>query len=282
MQIRNVGVVGCGTMGTGIVQVCALKGFDVTFCEVSQELVDKALNKIKSDMQRIVEKGKITKDEMDRAIMHIDGTTELQKLSKSDIVVEAIVENITEKKNLFKKLSEICNETTILATNTSSLSVTELAISVKNPHRVIGLHFFNPVPVMKLVEIVRSALTSDEAYSETKSFAEALGKTPVTVKDTPGFIVNHLLIPYLLDAIKALEKGIATKEDIDTAMKLGCNHPMGPLELADLIGLDVVLSIADAVYGELKEQRYAAPMLLRQMVRAGFLGRKTKKGFYSY
>jgi 3-hydroxybutyryl-CoA dehydrogenase len=282
MQIKNVGIAGCGIMGSGIAQICAQNNYKVTVLEPTQELLDKGLGKIKSFLQAGVDRGKVKKEDMEKALSNIKGTTTLPDLKESDILIEAIIENMEEKKKLFRELDKLCPEHTIFASNTSSLSITEMAQVTKRPEKFIGLHFFNPVPIMKLVEIVRPEITSPQTYEIARSFIESLGKTVITAKDTPGFIVNLLLIPYLLDAIRAVENGLATKEDIDTGMKLGCGHPMGPLELLDFVGLDTTYYIANIMFEEFKDTRYAAPPLLKRMVAAGLCGRKSGKGFYSY
>jgi 3-hydroxybutyryl-CoA dehydrogenase len=282
MDIKNVGVVGCGLMGSGITQVCAQTGYTVTVKELNQELLDKGISKIRGFLQTGVEKGKVKKEEMEVALSRIKGTTTLADLKNSDIVIEAVIENMDQKKQIFRELDGICPPHTIFASNTSSLSITEMSTVTGRPDRFIGLHFFNPVPIMKLVEIVRPEITSQQTYDTAKAFAESLGKTVITAKDSPGFIVNLLLIPYLLDAIRAVESGIATKQDIDTGMKLGCGHPMGPLELLDFVGLDTTYFIAEAMFNEFKNPIFAPPPLLKRMVLAGLHGRKTGKGFYEY
>ncbi len=282
MNIKKVGVVGCGVMGSGIVTVCALKEYDVTFVEINDSLVNKGLNNIKSFLHKGVEKGKFTSEQVEKTLTRICGTTDIGKLATSDIVIEAVIENLEEKLKIFAVLDKICKESAILASNTSSISITKLASVTKRPEKVIGIHFFNPVPIMKLIEIVRGLQTSEETYNLAKGFCESLGKVVVSAKDNPGFIVNYLLIPYLLESVRALENGIASKEDIDTAMKLGCGLPMGPIELIDFIGVDTTLYIADAMYAEYKDPKLAAPPLLRKMVAAGFLGKKAGKGFYDY
>jgi len=282
MEIKKVGVVGCGLMGSGITEVCARSGYEVVVREISDELLQKGLGRIKASMSKGVSRGKLTQEEMDAALARIKGTTSMQDFANCDIVIEAVVENLEIKKQVFAELDRITPPHAILASNTSSLCITEMAAVTKRPDKVLGLHFFNPVPVMPLLEMVRTILTSEETMDTARQFGESLGKTIVVAKDAPGFIVNALLVPYLLDAVRMLETGYATKEDIDTAVKLGLNHPMGPLTLLDFIGLDTVLYIADAMYGELKDPRYAAPALLRRMVIAGKLGRKSGEGFYKY
>lgn len=282
MEIKRVGVVGCGLMGSGIVQVCAQAGYQVVVSEINEDLLQKGLNGIERFLAKGVEREKVTQEEMDAALARIQGTVDIQDLKDCDLVIEAIVENMEAKKEIFASLDEICPPHTILASNTSSLCITEIASATKRGKKVLGLHFFNPVPLMRLLEIVCTILTSEETFEKAIEFGESLGKEIVVAKDAPGFIVNLLLIPYLLDAIRALENGVATKEDIDKSMVLGLNHPMGPFTLLDLLGLDTTLFIADAMYGEFKDSRYAAPPLMRRMVTAGHLGRKTGKGFYDY
>jgi len=282
MKIRKVGVVGCGLMGSGIVEVCARAGYEVVVREVNDEFLQKGLGRIKKSMSRGVRKGKLAQEDMDAAWGRIKGTTTLADMADCDIAIEAAVENMEIKKSIFAELDGILPPQAILASNTSSLCITEMASVTKRGDKVLGIHFFNPVPVMPLIEFVRTILTSDETMAIAHEFGASLGKTMVTAKDTPGFIVNRLLIPYLLDAVRIYENGLASKEDIDTAIKLGLNHPMGPLTLLDFVGLDTCLFIADAMYEEFKDPRYAAPPLLRRMVLAGHLGRKSGKGFYEY
>jgi 3-hydroxybutyryl-CoA dehydrogenase len=282
MEIKEVGVVGCGLMGSGIVEVCARAGYEVVVREVNDEFLQKGLGRIKKSMSRGVRKGKLTQEDMDAAWGRIKGTTALADMADCDIAIEAAVENMEIKKSIFAELDGILPPHAILASNTSSLCVTEMASVTKRGDRVLGIHFFNPVPVMPLIEFVRTILTSDETMAIAREFGASLDKAMVTAQDTPGFIVNRLLIPYILDAVSIYENGLASKEDIDTAIKLGLNHPMGPLTLLDFVGLDTCLFIADAMYEEFKDPRYAAPPLLRRMVLAGHLGRKSGKGFYDY
>lgn len=280
--MKKIGVIGCGQMGGGIAQLCAQSGFPTLVNEVSQEFLNKGLDRIKTTLSKSVEKGKLTKEAMEKTMANLKGTTRLEDFRDVDIAIEAVIENFDEKKRVFSTLDKVCPATAILATNTSSISIMDIASTTKRPDKVIGMHFFNPVPVMNLVEIVMGLQTSNETYTAIKELSASLGKAIVTTKDRPGFIVNYLLIPYLLDAIRTLESGAATKEDIDTAMKNGCNMPMGPLTLSDFIGNDTVLYIANVLYEGFKETKYVAPPLLRQMVTAGLLGKKTGKGFYSY
>lgn len=282
MDIKTVGVVGCGLMGSGIAETCARKGYRTIVREVNDDLLAKGMKAIQTSMARAVEKGKATQQEVDTALARLTGTTDLAAMAECDLVIEAIVENMAEKKKVFAALDDICPPHAILASNTSSLCITEMASVTKRGGQVLGMHFFNPVPVMPLLELVRTILTSDETLETAKAFGASLGKTCIVAKDTPGFIVNLLLVPYLLDAVRALENGVATKEDIDAGMKLGCNHPMGPLTLLDFVGLDTAYYIANVMFEEFKDPRYAAPPLLKRMVLAGHLGRKSGKGFYDY
>ena len=282
MEIKKVGIVGCGTMGSGITQVCAQSAYQVVVSEINNELLNKGLASISNFLTKSVEKGKLSQQDKDSTLARIKGTTNTKDLSDCDLVIEAAIENMELKKKIIAELDKICPKHAILATNTSCLSIIDIAMVTSRPDRVLGLHFMNPVPLMKLLEIVKTIATSDEALETGKTFGKSLGKTIVTAIDTPGFIVNRLLMPYLIDAIHMLETGIATREDIDTAINLGLGHPMGPLTLLDLIGLDTALFVCDAIYEEFKDPRYAAPPLLRKMVTAGWLGRKTGKGVYEY
>ena len=282
MEIQKVGVVGCGLMGSGIVEVCARAGYEVLVREVNDELLDTGLARVRKSLARAVARGKVSQAQADQALALVHGTLNLADFSDCDLVVEAAIENMAVKKEIFATLDGILPAHAILASNTSSLCITEMASSTKRGDKVLGIHFFNPVPVMPLIEFVRTILTSDETMEAARQFGASLGKTMVTAKDTPGFIVNRLLIPYLLDAVRAYQDGLASKEDIDTAIHLGLNHPMGPLTLLDFVGLDTCLFIADAMFDEYKDPRYAAPPLLRRMVLAGQLGRKSGKGFYDY
>jgi 3-hydroxybutyryl-CoA dehydrogenase len=282
MPIEKVGVVGCGLMGSGITQVAAQAGLAVTVREVSPELLQKGLKSIESRLDRLVEKGTLSAAERDQVRGRIRGTTRLEDLAGSDIVIEAIVEQLPAKKELYHELDRLCPPGTIFASNTSSLSITEMAAATHRSGRFVGMHFFNPVPVMKLVEVVRTVSTDPAAYEEAVAFAVRLGKTPVRTSDRTGFIVNRLLVPYLLDAIRALEEGVGSVEDIDTSMKLGCGYPMGPFTLLDFVGLDTTYYIAEIMFDEFKEPRFAAPPLLKRLVLAGWHGRKTGRGFYDY
>ncbi len=282
MEINQVGVVGCGLMGSGIVEVCARAGYHVIVSEVSDQFLQKGLGRVQQSLAKAVARGKATQEQADQALAHIQGTLELADFANCDLVVEAAIENMELKKEIFARLDGILPPHAILGSNTSSLCVTEMASVTQRGDKVLGIHFFNPVPIFPLIEFVRTILTSDETMEIAHQFGASLGKTMVTAKDTPGFIVNRLLIPYLLNAIQIYENGLASREDIDTAIKLGLNHPMGPLTLLDFVGLDTTLFIADAMFEEYKDSRYAAPPLLRRMVLAGHLGRKTGKGFYDY
>jgi 3-hydroxybutyryl-CoA dehydrogenase len=282
MEIRKVGVIGCGLMGGGIAQVSAQSGFETVVREVSQDLIDQGLRRIESVLLKDIGKGKLSADAKDAAMARIQPTTALDPFADCQVVVEAIVERLDAKRELFSVLDNICPPETIFASNTSSLSIIEIAAATKRPDRFAGLHFFSPVPVMKLVEVVRSIATSIETVAALHDFGIALGKTVVEAKDTPGFIVNRLLVPYLLEAVRVLESGVASRDDIDQGMQLGCGHPMGPLALLDFVGLDTTYYIANIMFDEFKEPRFAPPPLLKRMVLAGQLGRKSGKGFYDY
>ncbi len=282
MAIQKVAVVGCGLMGSGIAQVCATAGFPTVVREVSVELVDKGLKGIEKNLNRLAEKGTISETAKGEIRGRLKGTTSLDDLKNCDLIVEAIIEQLPVKRELFASLDTLCPPSTIFASNTSSLTITEIATATKRPQRFVGLHFFNPVPVMKLVEVVRTIATDAAVYEEMVAFGAKLGKTPVRAKDSTGFIVNRLLVPYLLDAIRALEEGVGSIEDIDNSMKLGCGHPMGPLTLLDFVGLDTTYYISQIMFDEFKERRFAAPPLLKRMVLAGWNGRKSGRGFYDY
>lgn len=281
-DIEKVGVVGCGLMGSGIAEVAAVSGFPVVVREVDDGTLEKGLGSIERSLDKAVKRGKRSEDERDEALDRITGTVELGPLAECDLVIEAIVEDVDAKQELWSELDELCPESTIFGSNTSSIPIAEMAAVTDRPDRFLGLHFFNPVPVMGLVEIVRGGATSEETMEAAYAFAEAVGKEPIEARDTCGFIVNRLLVPYLLDAVRAYENGVGTIEDIDRGMELGCSHPMGPFTLADFVGVDTLLHIADIMAEEFKEPRYAAPQLLRRMVQAGHHGRKTGAGFYDY
>jgi 3-hydroxybutyryl-CoA dehydrogenase len=269
-------------MGSGIAHVVAQSGFQVVVREVTPELLDKGLKSIEKNLQRMVEKGTLTDVERDHARSRLKGTTSLNDLKDADLIIEAIIEQLPDKKALYQELDKLCPKTTIFASNTSSLSITEMATFTTRPERFLGLHFFNPVPMMKLVEVIRTIATDPAVYTEVVEFATRLGKTPVRTTDRTGFIVNRLLVPYLLDAVRALEEGVGSIEDIDNSMKLGCGHPMGPLTLLDFVGLDTTYYIANIMFDEFKEKRFASPPLLKRMVLAGWNGRKAGRGFYDY
>jgi 3-hydroxybutyryl-CoA dehydrogenase len=286
MEVKKVGVLGCGLMGSGIAQVCAMAGFDVTVLEVEQKFLDKGFSGIEKSLakfaERPPEKGGITAQQKDVIRARLKGTTDKRELAHCDIVIEAIIENVVQKKEMYVAIDSIVKKQAILASNTSSISITELMTASKRPERFIGLHFFNPVPLMKLVEVVRTIATADDVYESVYEFARKLGKVPVRTSDKTGFVVNRLLVPYLLDAIRAYEEGVGSIEDIDNAMKLGCGYPMGPFALLDFVGLDTTYYITHVMYDEFKERRFASPPLLKRLVMAGWYGRKSGKGFYDY
>ncbi len=282
MEIKTVGVIGCGLMGGGIAQVAAQAGFKTVVREVNDDVLQKGLARIDKFLSRSVEKGKMTAEQKDAVMANLHGTTDLAALKECDIIIEAVVENIDLKKEIFSELDKTCPAHTIFASNTSSLTVTEMAAATNRPDRFVGLHFFNPVPVMKLVEVVRTIATSQETFDKAFAFGTSLGKEPIACKDNSGFVVNLLLVPYLLDAIRAVENGVASVEDIDKGMQLGCGYPMGPLTLLDFVGLDTTYYIANIMFDEYRESKYAPPPLLRKMVMAGYYGRKSGKGFYDY
>jgi len=282
MEIKTVGVVGCGLMGSGIAQVSAQAGMDVIVREIDQGLLDRGFGRIRKFLDGGVAKGKMTAPEAETIFGRLRGVTQVEELAGADLVIEAATENLKVKEEVFSTLDRVCPEHTILSSNTSSLSITEMAAFTKRPDRFLGLHFFNPVPLMKLVEVVKTIRTSPETVERGLDFARKVGKTPILAKDSPGFVVNLLLVPYLLDAIRALEKGVATVEDIDAGMKLGTGYPMGPFTLLDFVGLDTTYYIANIMFEEFKSPQYAAPTLLKRMVHAGFHGKKSGKGFYDY
>ncbi len=282
MEIQKVGIVGFGQMGTGIAQVSASAGYNITACDVKPELLEKGIARITKNLTKAIEKGKITEEDKSRVLGNIKTTTSLKDVAQSDLIIEAVVENMDTKVKLYNQLDEIVKDEAFFASNTSSLSVTDMSAATKHPEKFLGLHFFNPVHIMKLVEVVRTISTSDETYKSGREFAESVGKTVVTCGDRPGFVVNRLLVPYLLDAVRLLENGTASRDDIDNGMMMGCGHPMGPLTLIDFIGLDTILYIGDIMFEEFKDSHFASPPLLRRMVNLGYLGKKSGRGFYDY
>ncbi|TMF57740.1 MAG: 3-hydroxybutyryl-CoA dehydrogenase [Chloroflexi bacterium] len=280
--MKQLYVAGAGLMGSGIAQTAAIRGFDVSLRDVDDSIVGRALDSIKKRLDSQVAKGKLEATARDEAVARLHPTTSLEAAGRADLVIEAITENFEAKRELFKRLDAICRDTTILASNTSSIPITRMAAATRRPDRFIGMHFFNPVPVMPLVEIIRGRETSEQTVATALELASALGKTPITSLDYPGFIVNRMLVPFVNEAIRALMEGIGTREDIDQGARLGLHHPMGPLELADFVGLDTHLYICDVLYEGLHDPRFAAPPLLRQLVDAGHFGRKTGRGFYRY
>ena len=282
MAIRTVGVLGCGLMGAGIAQVCAAAGYKTIVREVDQALLDKGLARVKKFLEDGVAKGKVTAEARDTTLGNLSGTTSVEALKDCDLIIEAIIENLEQKRTTYAALEQVVGAHTIFLSNTSSLCITELAAATTRPDRFGGLHFFNPVPLMKLVEVIRALTTSDETYQTVFAFAASLGKEPITAPDRPGFIVNRLLVPYLLDAIRAYENGLGTIEDIDQGMKLGCGYPMGPFTLLDFVGLDTTYYIANIMFEEFREPAYAPPPLLKRMVLAGRMGKKSGQGFYKY
>ena len=284
MEIKKVGVLGCGLMGSGIAQTAATAGFDVVVREVSNELCERGFTGIERSLAKFAEKGTISADQQTEIRSRLKGTTEFADLADCDIIVEAIIENLDTKRDTYKRLDELCKPETIFASNTSSLSITEMMTATSNERqrRFIGLHFFNPVPIMKLVEVVKTILTDEAVYEQAVDFGKRLGKVPVRASDKTGFIVNRLLVPYMLDSIRALEEGVGSIVDIDNAMKLGCGYPMGPLTLGDFVGLDTTYYIAEIMFNEFREKRFASPPLLKRMVLAGLYGRKSGRGFYDY
>jgi 3-hydroxybutyryl-CoA dehydrogenase len=282
MKIRKVGVLGSGLMGAGIAEVAAKSGHETVVREVSEELLDKGRARIQASLDKAVEKGKLQAADREAAMGRLRFAVDLESLADCDLIIEAIVENLEEKRRTFAALDGIVKEGALFASNTSSLTITQIATATRRPDRFVGLHFFNPVPVMTLVEVVRTILTSEEAFNQAADFVKAVGKEPVAARDTSGFIVNRLLVPYLLDAVRALEEGVGSVEDIDKAMKMGCGYPMGPLTLLDFVGLDTTYYIANIMFEEYREKRFAPPPLLKQMVLAGRMGKKSGRGFYDY
>ncbi len=282
MAIKTVGVLGCGLMGSGIAQVCAQAGCRTIVREVDEPTLQKGMGRIRKFLETGIEKGKVTPEERDRTLANLSGTTTFAALRDCDLVIEAIVENLNEKRAVYAELEKCVSERVIYASNTSAVCMTELAASTRRPDRFVGLHFFSPVPLMKLVEVIRSLTTTDETYRTAFEFAQALGKEPITAPDRPGFIVNRLLVPYLLAAVRAYENGLGTLEDIDKGMQLGCGHPMGPFTLLDFVGLDTTYYIGNIMFEEFRDPAFAPPPLLKRMVLAGRLGRKSGRGFYDY
>ena len=284
MAIKKVGVLGAGLMGAGIAQVAAVAGYEVIIVEVSDALAQKGISGIDKSLAKFVEKGSLTAEQQGAAMARLTSTTQHEALADVDLIIEAIIENLAIKRQTYARLDALCLPETIFASNTSSLSITEMmtATGAQRQQRFIGMHFFNPVPLMKLVEVVRTILTDEAVSAEAAAFAESCGKTVVRTSDKTGFIVNRLLVPYMLDGIRVFEEGLASATDIDNAMRLGCNHPMGPLTLTDFVGLDTTYYIANIMYDELKEARFAPPPLLKRMVQAGLYGRKSRRGFYDY
>lgn len=281
-EIRRVAVLGCGLMGSGIAEVSARAGYETRVREVSDELCQKGRSAIEKSLGRAVEKGKLAAEERDAALGRLHFTTSLEELKDVDIVIEAVTEDLDLKNEMFRALDQICGPSTIFASNTSSLTIADMAAATQRPDRMVGLHFFNPVPVMKLVEVVRTIATSEETFRTAFEFAKSLGKEPIVAKDTSGFIVNRLLVPYMLDAIRALEQGLGTIEDIDKGMVLGTGYPMGPFTLSDFVGVDTLYRIAEIMFEEYRETRFAPPPLLKRMVSMGYFGRKSGRGFYDY
>ncbi len=282
MEIKTVGVIGCGLMGSGIAEVCARAGYDTLVREVDEELLATGMQRVRSSMGTAVERGKLSADDRDAALGRLRGTVRLEEMADRDLVIEAVIENLAEKRQVFAALDAICPPHAILASNTSSIPIIEMASATGRPDRVLGVHFMNPVPVIRLIELVRAITTSEQTLATARAFGESLGKRVIVAQDRAGFIVNMLLVPYLLEAIRMYENGFASREDIDLAMTLGTNHPMGPLTLLDYVGVDTTYYIANILFDEFRQPHYAPPPLLKQMVTAGFHGRKTGRGFYNY
>ena len=280
--MKKAGVLGCGLMGSGIAEVCAKAGYETIVREVEEAFLKKGMARLEGSLSKAVEKGKLAADEKARIAGRLRGTTSLEDLADCDIVIEAIVENLDAKKETYAALDRVCKAETIFCSNTSSLTIIEMSMATKRADRFAGLHFFNPVPVMKLVEVVQTILTSAETQKAVYAFAQSLGKEPIAARDNSGFIVNRLLVPYLLDAIRALEEGVGSVEDIDKGMRLGCNYPMGPFELLDYVGIETAYYISEIMFNEYREKRYAPPPLMKKMVLAGMYGRKSGRGFYAY
>lgn len=282
MKIRKVGVLGCGLMGSGIAEVAAKAGYTTVVREVAEDFLEKGMGRIQSSLDRAVSKGKLSEEDRQGTLGRLSGTVDVEGLADCDLIIEAIVENLDDKRKTFAAVEQVVGEATLFASNTSSLTITQMAVSTQRPERFVGMHFFNPVPVMKLVEVVKTLLTEEAVVATAVEFVESLGKRPVVCGDKSGFIVNRLLVPYMLDAIRTLEEGLGTVEDIDEAMKLGCAYPMGPFTLLDFVGLDTTYYIANIMFEEYRETRFAPPPLLKQMVTAGLLGKKSGRGFYDH
>jgi 3-hydroxybutyryl-CoA dehydrogenase len=281
-EIKRVGVLGCGLMGSGIAQVCAQAGYETVVREISDDLVEKGLGGISRQLGKAVEKGKLAAGDRDATVGRLRGTTRLEEMAECDLIIEAVVENLDMKNEMWRTLDGVCPPETIFASNTSSLTIADMAAATKRPERMVGLHFFNPVPVMKLVEVVRTIATDPQVFRTAYEFARSLGKEPIECKDNSGFVVNLLLVPYMMDAIRALEQGVASIEDIDKGMRLGTGYPMGPFTLCDFVGNDTLDKIGAIMFGEYREKRYASPPLLKRMVSLGYFGRKSGRGFYDY
>lgn len=281
-EIKRVGVLGCGLMGSGIAQVCAAAGYDTLVREVSGEVCERGLGGISKQLGKSVEKGKLAAEERDAIVGRLRGTTKLEDLADCDIIIEAVVEDLALKNEMWRTLDAVCGPETIFASNTSSLTIADMAAATKRPERMVGLHFFNPVPVMKLVEVVKTIATDPQVFETAFAFAGSLGKEPIVCKDNSGFVVNLLLVPYMMDSIRALEQGVASIEDIDKGMRLGTGYPMGPFTLCDFVGLDTLDKIGGIMFEEYREKRYASPPLLKRMISLGYFGRKSGKGFYDY
>ncbi len=282
MDIQTLGIIGAGQMGNGIAQVCATAGIKIVMCDINATAVQRGIDTVSANLDRLIKKDKLPATEKEPILSRIQGTTDLSALAQSDFIVEAATENLELKTNILKDVDGLAKPGTIIATNTSSISITKLASTMSRPHQFVGMHFFNPVPVMALVEVIRGIQTSDDTYAATDALARRIGKTPIAVRNSPGFVVNRILVPMINEAVFALQEGLARTEEIDSGMQLGANHPIGPLALADLIGLDVCLAVMEVLYREFNDPKYRPAPMLREMVDAGYLGRKTKRGFYSY
>jgi len=282
MDIQTIGIIGAGQMGSGIAQICAAAGINIVMCDINAAAVQRGMDTISANLDRLIKKDKLTEADKQAALARVQGTTDLGALAQANFIIEAATENLELKQNILKDIDGLARPDAIIATNTSSISITKLATKVSRPHQFVGMHFFNPVPVMALVEVIRGIQTSDETYATTDALARRIGKTPIAVKNSPGFVVNRILVPMINEAVFTLQEGLAKAEEIDSGMQLGANHPIGPLALADLIGLDTCLAVMEVLYREFHDPKYRPAQLLREMVDAGYLGRKTKKGFYTY